>query len=601
MTIDEDFDIPGTGAIFTFGKCRFAENTPAKFWIKNDIILKVACGDEHTTIVTGSGRVFVIGNNSNGQLGLGSRKSVSKPSCIKALKPQRVIQIACGRAHTLAATDIGSVFAWGNNGDGQLGVGNFEDKNSPVEILKLPKPPLQLAAGSAHSMLLTDNGQIYAWGSNKEGQLGFLNGSKLLPSKLELNFKISSISCGYYHSLAITDDGLLLSWGESQHGKLGYSSSDIQEHGPKIIDVQEKVVMCAAGSNHSLLLTETGKVMSCGLGLSGQLGLGNAIEQTTCFKHVTKDSLKFIFVTAGDTHSAAISSDAMVYTWGCGRHGKLCLGEQDFSPRFSPVIVNRLRHLNAVQVSCGGCHTMVLGYRRSELGPLARRLSSGSLFLKETRGLSEKMVNQLREMKSRPTAVKEISLPTPINEDSSIKCEEKEKCEETYDENLPDESSSPLQDSYFASKEEKEKFNEIEEDSMVLRESKRKASRFASFWKSIIKSDGKRVSYSATDFDAETKNVNPKVEDFESVSEKHIENEGDIPGKAESNGLENVTKIAFESDAEEIGKGEEKDEEAESEATSPNEMKEIKTQQNFEASPRKVETTKIKSKLCIII
>lgn len=51
--------------------------------------------------------------------------------------------------------DIGSVFAWGNNGDGQLGVGNYEDKASPVEILKLPTPPLQLAAGSAHSMLLT--------------------------------------------------------------------------------------------------------------------------------------------------------------------------------------------------------------------------------------------------------------------------------------------------------------------------------------------------------------------------------------------------------------------------------------------------------------
>lgn len=49
-----------------------------------------------------------------------------------------------------------------------------------------------------------DNGEVYAWGSNKEGQLGILNESKLIPTKLELDFKISSISCGYYHSLALT-------------------------------------------------------------------------------------------------------------------------------------------------------------------------------------------------------------------------------------------------------------------------------------------------------------------------------------------------------------------------------------------------------------
>ncbi|XP_066941651.1 X-linked retinitis pigmentosa GTPase regulator-like [Macrobrachium rosenbergii] len=155
MTVDGDFDVPATGAVFTFGKSRFADNSPSKFWIKNDRILELACGDEHTAVVTESGRVFMIGSNDMGQLGLGSTKPVSKPSCVKALKPEKVKHAACGRAHTIVSCASGSVYAWGHNEDGQLGTEDLEDRHSPILILEMDIPVTALVAGSTHSALLT--------------------------------------------------------------------------------------------------------------------------------------------------------------------------------------------------------------------------------------------------------------------------------------------------------------------------------------------------------------------------------------------------------------------------------------------------------------
>ena len=71
----EDPEIPETGAVFTFGKSKFAENAPSKFWIKKDEVILLSCGDEHTSVVTDSGRLFTFGSNEWGQLGLGEPSS----------------------------------------------------------------------------------------------------------------------------------------------------------------------------------------------------------------------------------------------------------------------------------------------------------------------------------------------------------------------------------------------------------------------------------------------------------------------------------------------------------------------------------------------
>nr|XP_032637783.1 X-linked retinitis pigmentosa GTPase regulator-like isoform X2 [Chelonoidis abingdonii] len=77
--------VPESGAVFTFGKSKFAENIPSKFWFKNDKPLYISCGDEHTAIVTENGKLYMFGSNNWGQLGLGTKNTINKPTCVKAL------------------------------------------------------------------------------------------------------------------------------------------------------------------------------------------------------------------------------------------------------------------------------------------------------------------------------------------------------------------------------------------------------------------------------------------------------------------------------------------------------------------------------------
>ena len=130
-------EIPESGAVFTFGKSKFAENTPSKFWIKRDQIIDLSCGDEHTAVVTSSGRLFTFGSNEYGQLGLGHYNNVLRPSCVKCIKPDRVSAVACGKAHTIIATESGRLFAFGSNNEGQLGIGlkNQDSCNQPLEVI----------------------------------------------------------------------------------------------------------------------------------------------------------------------------------------------------------------------------------------------------------------------------------------------------------------------------------------------------------------------------------------------------------------------------------------------------------------------------------
>ncbi|XP_063870705.1 X-linked retinitis pigmentosa GTPase regulator-like isoform X2 [Scylla paramamosain] len=368
MAVDDDFDIPDTGAVFTFGKSRFADNAPSKFWIKNDIIVEIACGDEHTAVLTESGRVFTIGNNNMGQLGLGTTKPVLKPSCVKSIKPEKVVHIGCGRSHTIAACFSGAVYAWGHNGDGQLGTGDHVDHLSPVQILKLEAPAAGVAAGSSHSIVLTEDGELYVWGNNNEGQLGLDVGEQLIPALVTLPEPVVNVACGYYHNIAISGSGQAFTWGESDHGKLGLTDGLLAFHRhPQEVILPEKVVQVAAGSAHTLFLTENGVIYSCGLGSSGELGQnGGELECWLPKPLMETDGKLVVAIAAGANHSSAITADGFLLTWGCGRHGKLCQGEENFTSQFTPGLVRRLRHIRVVLVDCGGCHTMVLGCRRHE-------------------------------------------------------------------------------------------------------------------------------------------------------------------------------------------------------------------------------------------
>nr|KAF6267160.1 retinitis pigmentosa GTPase regulator [Pipistrellus kuhlii] len=370
--------VPDSGAVFTFGKTKFAENTPSKFWFKNDIPTYLACGDEHTAVITGNKKLYMFGSNNWGQLGLGSKSTVCKPTCVKALKPEKVKHVACGRNHTLVSTEGGKVYAVGGNNEGQLGLGDTEDRNTfhLIEFFTSQHQFKQLSAGSNTSAALTEDGKLFMWGENSEGQIGLNNTCNVyFPHEVTIGKPIAWISCGYYHSAFVTMEGELYTFGEPEYGKLGLPKQLLMNHKvPQLVPgIPEKVIQVACGGGHTVVLTEKA-VYTFGLGQFGQLGLGTFVFETAEPKIIksVKDH-KITSIACGENHTALITDIGRMYTFGDGRYGKLGLGMENFTNQFVPTLCPNFLRFKVYLVACGGCHMVVFATPQPVIEKIALR------------------------------------------------------------------------------------------------------------------------------------------------------------------------------------------------------------------------------------
>ncbi|XP_069802363.1 X-linked retinitis pigmentosa GTPase regulator-like [Dendropsophus ebraccatus] len=366
---EEEKPVPDSGAVFTFGKSKFAENCPSKFWLKNDKPAFIACGDEHSALVTGNGKLYVFGSNINGQLGIGSGNVITKPTCVKALKSEKIKFAACGRNHTLVCTAQGKIYSSGWNSEGQLGLGDTTERSSFHEIpfFNEQHKIKQLSAGSNTSAALTADGKLYMWGENSEGQLGLGDDKNICtPHQIDAGKPISWISCGYYHSAFVTQDGELYTFGEPESGKLGLPAEKLDKHKKpqRIPGISGKVKMVSCGGGHTVAVTDK-EVYTFGLGQFGQLGHDTSIFETNTPKVVDALKLQKIrYVACGENHTAVITDKGLLYTFGDGRYGKLGLGEENFTNQFSPTLCKNFLKFTIQSVACGGCHMLVFAVPR---------------------------------------------------------------------------------------------------------------------------------------------------------------------------------------------------------------------------------------------
>ncbi|XP_058151609.1 probable E3 ubiquitin-protein ligase HERC6 [Dasypus novemcinctus] len=238
----------------------------------------VSCGKEHSLAVCHNGRVFAWGAGSEGQLGIGEFKEISfTPKKINTLTDRKIIQVSCGHYHSLALSQDGIVFSWGKNSQGQLGLGkNFSSQASPQRVRSLEGIPVaQVAAGGAHSFALSLSGTSFGWGGNQAGQLA-LSGSNV-PEQIYKprsigalkNLDVIYISCGSEHTAVLTQDGKVFTFGDNSSGQLGHSSSP-EKKGPQLVDrIGGLVSQIDCGSYHTLAYVYTsGQVLSFGHGRS---------------------------------------------------------------------------------------------------------------------------------------------------------------------------------------------------------------------------------------------------------------------------------------------------------------------------------------------
>src|SRR5216684_2698434 len=204
---------------------------------------------------------FAWGDNSAGELGNGTLTGSTAPTAVSGLSGVRAVS-AAGR-HELALLSSGTVLAWGDDTFGQLGNGIIS-ANGSSEV-PAPVPGLSnvtaVAAGEEHSLALLANGTVMAWGDNHEGQLG--NGSTStsgVPVPVKGLSGVTAIAAGALHALAVLSNGTAMAWGQNESGQLGIGRHVSLQETPAAVAKITGVTTIAAGEEHSLALLSDGSV-----------------------------------------------------------------------------------------------------------------------------------------------------------------------------------------------------------------------------------------------------------------------------------------------------------------------------------------------------
>ncbi|MFB6892759.1 RCC1 domain-containing protein [Kitasatospora sp. NPDC056327] len=313
------------------------------------------------------------GNNRAGQLGDGTWADVrTAATAVLGLTGREVLRIAAGGAgaatgHGLALLTDRTVVAWGSNGSGQLGDGSLHGHNAPAPVLRL-SDVTAIAAGGTHSLALLADRTVVAWGQNAHGQLG--NGDTAdsgVPVRVGGGlYPVVAIAAGLNHSLALCEDGRVWAWGHNGNGQLGDGSSSARNV-PAPVGGLTGVTLIAAGANHSLALvgapatatrTNGGSVVKAwGHNAAGQLGDHTTINRFTPVEVRDGWADGVARLAAGGNHSIAVGGgEFRLKAWGQNASGQIGDGTTAF--RVTPVEVPGLS--GVVSVAGGREHTVVL-------------------------------------------------------------------------------------------------------------------------------------------------------------------------------------------------------------------------------------------------
>ena len=326
--------------------------------------------------------MYVCGRGEGGQLGLGDSLDRDRPTRVAGLSRARICMAAAGGLHSAAVSDDGALWTWGHGGYGQLGHGQRENSKVPRLVAALNGRRVRMAAaGRAHTVCVTIDGLVYAWGSG--GLLGRENEDDCAsPAPLDLasfgGSRVVFVACGRDYTCAVTEQspqilaasrspgGALYSWGRNPDGVLGLNH-DRDCLVPTPVDALTgwEVVLVACGVSHSAAVTDGGLLFVWGSGEHGRLGLGDT-ERRLVPTQVPRCSLgaadaRVAVAALGGKHSVALTDSGALFTWGYGDFGRL--GHGDTATRLVPTLVktNLAAALQrGAMAACGASHTSVV-------------------------------------------------------------------------------------------------------------------------------------------------------------------------------------------------------------------------------------------------
>jgi alpha-tubulin suppressor-like RCC1 family protein len=334
----------------------------AREWITKDYLISVypEIGDK----IGIPPELWVWGSGTNGRLGNAvTTGSISTPVTTFA-GGTNWKQVSAGDSHTSAIKTDGTLWTWGNGGQGRLGNAQTTNRSTPVTTFAGGTNWKQVSSGTSHTAAIKTDGTLWTWGYGGQGRLGnatiSLAGVSTPVTTFSGGTNWKQVSCGaaaFGHTAAIKTDGTLWTWGFGTNGRLGNAAITDRSTPVTTFAGGTNWKQVSAGDSHTSAIKTDGTLWTWGSGTNGRLGnavtTGNISTPVTTFAGGTN----WKQVSSGSSHTSAIKTDGTLWTWGNGGQGRL--GNATLTNRSTPV-TTFAGGTNWKQVSAGESHTAAI-------------------------------------------------------------------------------------------------------------------------------------------------------------------------------------------------------------------------------------------------
>jgi alpha-tubulin suppressor-like RCC1 family protein len=305
--------------------------------------VEASSGQYFSVAIRSTGTMWSWGQNTVGQLGINSVISRSSPVQIGALNVwSKVSSQSAGGCAAIRTT--GTLWTWGDNGSGKLGLNNTDNRSSPVQVGALTdwKQP---SMGGDQCLAIKTDGTLWAWGNNERGQLGLGNVvNRSSPVQVGALTNWAQVSSGPASCAAVKTDGTLWAWGANRRGQLGIGVADEpgstgeDRSSPVQIGALTTWKQVSMNGEFCAAVRTDGTIWAWGSNADGQLGLGDGTSRSSPTQIGALTD--WAYASAGRVHCMAIKTNRTLWAWGAGDEGKLGLGNT--ITRSSPVQVGSL-------------------------------------------------------------------------------------------------------------------------------------------------------------------------------------------------------------------------------------------------------------------
>jgi alpha-tubulin suppressor-like RCC1 family protein len=345
------------GTLWCWGFGYATNNVPAVLDSGSDW-RRPASGADFGCALKAVSQLYCWGVNGSGQLGLGTSTTTSVPTRVVSSGATDWAQVAAASLHTCAVGTDTTLWCWGYNGNGQLGIGSTASKTVPTQVTVPSSTGWdQVATGSTSSCAVRTDTTLYCWAVNSSGQLG--NGtttSSTSPVQVSVPATTgwSGVSVGSGFACARRPASQLYCWGGNSNGQLGTGGGTANQTTPA--QVSGAWASVTTGATHTCAIDGSAKLWCWGYGLNGRLGLGTNTDNTTPAQVGTASD--WHTVSGGSTFTCGTRAGPAVYCWGSNRYGQLGTGDN-----FDWITPQLVLGLSARPVATGSQALGVLGIR----------------------------------------------------------------------------------------------------------------------------------------------------------------------------------------------------------------------------------------------